>query len=167
MNPKTQLTPAELDALLTQPAATAATTEAAANSEAAALRSALDDLRTSSLAAADFRLPAPRPAAQPERAPRFAFHLAPHLAPRWAMACATAALAAAIAIPVALHQPPQSVANVPVKAPAATADPVAAGQTTEQDDALLADIQSDLSSDVPASLQPLATTSTSSTNSTK
>jgi hypothetical protein len=157
MNPNTELTPAELDVLLTQPATTAVP------AEAAALRSALDDLHTSSLAAADFRLPAPRPAAQPERAPRFAFHLTP----RWAMACATAALAAAIAIPVALHHPPQGVANVAVKAPAATADPIAAGQTAEQDDALLADIQSDLSSDVPASLQPLATTSTSSTNSTK
>jgi hypothetical protein len=152
MNTQSHLTAAEFDAQLTQ-------TAGSATAEAAALRATLADLRTSSMAAAsmaaEFPFPAPRPDARPSHAP---------LLPRWAMATATAAMAVAFAVPAALHHW-HPAATAPVASASATEH--TAADTVAQDDALLADIQTDLSTSIPASLQPLDTTSTNTlTNST-
>jgi hypothetical protein len=138
MTPTVRPTPAELDALLTQRATTTAAPEVAA------LRSALSDLRACSLAVAERGLPAPLPLATPRRSYRFF--------PHGAMASATAAMALAIALPAAMHRTRPSTTPTPDATHIAQANP-----NVIPDDALLADIQSDLNTSLPDSLQPLAT----------
>jgi hypothetical protein len=138
MNPIVRNTPAELDALLTQPA------ETTAAPEVDALRSALADLRACSLAWVERSPTAPLLLASPRRLYRFFLH----------GAMASGAMALAIGLSSAVHRIP-SPAKSALEAPMAQADPNAIS-----DDVLLADIQSDLHTSLPESLQPLATTST-------
>lgn len=139
MNAMVRPTPAELDALLTQAA------ETTAAPEVAGLRSALADLRACSLASAEGSLTAPPLLTTPRRWYRFFPH----------GAVASGAMALAIGLLSAMHRIPSPAKTALDAASMAQADPNAMS-----DDVLLADIQSDLNTTLPESLQPLATTST-------
>jgi hypothetical protein len=110
--------------------------------ELAALRETLGNFRVATTAAAAHHRRFV--AATPRRLPRMA----------WALAAA--ALFMSIAAPVAVHR--RSV--TPIVAPGSQ------DSATVSDEALLSDVQNDLSSSVPESLLPLAGTSTNTTKST-
>jgi hypothetical protein len=112
--------------------------------ELAALREVLGDLRMATAASAEHHR-------------RFAPTTTARRVPRMAWALATAMLFVAAVTPVAVHY-----GKGPVTAPGEAA---ARETATISDEALLDGVQNDLSTSVPASMLPLAGTSTSTTDS--
>jgi hypothetical protein len=152
---QTPLSSAQLDALLRQP--DTAPADFAQHPELAALRSVLDDLRSSSFAAAERH----RPQARPVSAGLFD-HI---FATGWA-SLAAAALVCAVAVPVALHHRQPAAGHTVAVAAVSSASPATSQPaSTVSDEALLADIQADLNASVPSAMLPLSTDS-SSTEST-
>jgi hypothetical protein len=113
--------------------------------ELASLRQVFGNFREAATAAADHHRRAASPAVS-------------HRVPRLAWGFAVAALFVSVATPLAMQH-----RNV---APVVLHRPVARAAETMSDEALLSDVQNDLSSSVPESLLPLSGTSTSVTEST-